>query len=382
MAAAAGVLVLVGVLALIFGILSRAKASRINKTPFVGTGEAARASGNVSVEGNVVCPEPIVAPFSGTPCLFYSIKCTATWKDGETEKSKEIAEQKVAARFAVDDGSGPVAVDASKGGTFEPTRTKSETKGTGIMGGITGKDLMFGQYVVSTGALSLGTKYRVEEEVFPVQPRLYVNGSASAGVIATPSLLRSLMLSNESRDVLLGSALKNSKFALLGGLAGLVVGVGLGIVNSLMAPSANKTASAADPAATTTSEVAALPAAAPARVPAEEAAAPVVPAMTTETPKLGHLPKKDARPASAAGATTPTTTATTATTAATKPTAASTTKAASGAATAPTATPAAPTASAAKTPSPGVPTANATKPSAPAAPAAKPKPKAAPAASK
>ena len=168
------------------------------------------------------------------------------------------------------------------------------------MGGITGKDLQFGQYVVSTGALSLGTKYRVEEEAFPVAPRLYVNGSAHAGVIATPSLLRSLMISNQPRDALLGSALKTSKFALLGGDGALVVGVGLSVVNALMAPSESKTARAADPVSTATSEVTAPPRAAAVPAPIEQAVEPVVPAMTTEAPKLGRLSKKEANPSSAA----------------------------------------------------------------------------------
>jgi hypothetical protein len=354
MGSVAAILVAVGMVALLAAILLRAKAGRVSKTPFVKTGEAARAtSGDVSVEGNVVCHSPIVAPFSGTPCLYYKLVCTAEWKEGETNKTKQIAESKVAARFSIDDGSGQVPVDAGQGGSFEPTQTKRETKGAGLLGGVTGKDIAFGQYVVSTGAFSLGTKYKVEEDVLPVQSRLYVNGSAAGGTITTPSGLRSLIISHRQRDELLSSSLKNAKLCMLGGLAGIVVGGGLGVASRVMAEPAALEAPSAVASATVAPEPVANPTAAAAAAPAEPTPA-TEPAATTQ-----H---------EAPGAIAPATKTKTRTAASAKASTAGSAKSAAGA----VAPAAAPTATAEK------PAAPSSKPAAPASG----KPKAKPAASK
>src|SRR5689334_19981020 len=164
------VAVTLGIIGILFGIVQKLKAGRVADAPLATTGAVANQGravagpkGQISAQGNVTCPQPLIAPFSGVPCLFYSIKCTAEWKDGDTNKSKVLDEQKMAAQFSIDDGTGAVWVDAREGGDFEPTQTKRDTKGTGLLGGITGTDLMFGNYRVSTGMLSMGTKYRVEE---------------------------------------------------------------------------------------------------------------------------------------------------------------------------------------------------------------------------
>ena len=52
--------------------------------------EHAGPKGQISAQGNVICQQPVIAPFSGMQCLYYEIKCTARWKDGDTAKSKII----------------------------------------------------------------------------------------------------------------------------------------------------------------------------------------------------------------------------------------------------------------------------------------------------
>ena len=237
MGPAAALIVVLGIVVVIYSFMERAKAQRVTKAPLIRTGSLATQPGGspVSVEGNVACPQPLISPFTGTPCLYYSIKCTAEWKEGETKKTKELSNVKTAAQFLIDDGSGPAWINATQGGTFEPTQIKSETKGAGLLGGITGKELLFGQYVVSTGAFGIGTKYEVKEEVLPLQPRLYVNGAANGGVITEPTGLQSLIISNKTRDHLLASSLKTAKLALIGGIAAIVVGSVLGVVSRLMA---------------------------------------------------------------------------------------------------------------------------------------------------
>ncbi len=256
------VLVALGIIGLIYGFMQKVKAGRVADAPLVKTGEAAakgsaaaNPKGGISAEGNVVCREPLVSPVTGVPCLYYQLKVTASWKDGDSVKSKELTKEKRAARFAVDDGSGPVWIDAREGGDFEPSQKKEETKGTSLLGGITGQDLVFGNYRVSTGMLSLGTKYEVVEEVLPVVPRLYACGKVgSSNEIVAPGW-RSLILSSKSRDELLSHASQGAKMFLGGGAGAFVVGSVLCVVAALTAPPAK----AATSAASTTTAVAVAP---------------------------------------------------------------------------------------------------------------------------
>ncbi|MDF2697964.1 MAG: Sporulation domain protein [Labilithrix sp.] len=236
------VIVTLGIIGFIWGVLQKLKAGRVADAPLATTGDVvqrgkavAGPKGQISAQGGVVCQQPLIAPFSGTPCLYYRLKCTAEWKDGDTNKSKVLDEQKVAAKFSIDDGSGAVWIDAHEGGDFEPTQTKRETKGTGLLGGITGTEITFGNYRVQTGMLSMGTKYSVEEEILPVVPRLYACGKVSdqGGTIGSPSW-RQLILSSKSRDELLSAATKGAKMFLAGGAAVFVVGSGLAITGQLL----------------------------------------------------------------------------------------------------------------------------------------------------
>jgi len=236
------VILTLGIIGIIWGVFQKVKAGRVADAPLVPTGDVvqrgravAGAKGQISVQGNVQCPQPLIAPFSGTPCLYYHIKCTAEWKDGDSSKSKVLDEQKVAADFTIDDGSGAVRVDAREGGDFEPSQTKRDTKGTGLLGGITGKDLAFGEYRVQVGMLNMGTKYSVEEEVLPLVPRLYACGVvADQGGLITSPKWRQMLLSSKSRDELLSSATKGAKLFLSAGAVAFVTGSGLAAAAALM----------------------------------------------------------------------------------------------------------------------------------------------------
>src|SRR5262245_62221441 len=93
-------IVALGIIGLIWGIMQKMKAGRVADAPLVRTGEAAARGpsvagprGAISVEGNVMCQQPLTAPFSGLHCLFYKIKCSARWKDGDSYKTKDLDEQ-------------------------------------------------------------------------------------------------------------------------------------------------------------------------------------------------------------------------------------------------------------------------------------------------
>jgi hypothetical protein len=275
------VLAALAIIAIIWGILQKMKAGRVADAPLASTGDAARRGaevaspkGALSAQGRVVCAQPLVSPVTGTPCLYYRLRVTAMWKDGNVEKKKEFTDERMAATFAIDDGSGPVHVDARKGGDFEPTQVKDETKGTGLLGGITGKEIMFGNYAVSPGALSLGTKYNVREEVLPLQPSLYVCGKAAQGALASPEW-RSLIVSNKSRDELLAHATKSAKVSLFGGIGAFVAGSALAIVGQILAP----------PAADASAQ---LTAAAPSTSTAPSASAAPTPTDTQPGPSSTH----------------------------------------------------------------------------------------------
>jgi hypothetical protein len=297
-------IVALGVLGIIFGIFQKVKAGRVADAPLARTGEVARngrgvagAKGQISAQGNVVCHQPLISPVSGVPCLYYELKVTAEWKEGEVEKTKVLDEQKMAAQFAIDDGSGPVWVDAHEGGDFEPSVTKKETKGTGLLGGLMGGDIQFGNYKVQTGMLSLGTKYTVEEEVMPLTPHVYACGllhdGGQGGMIGSPTW-RQLILSSKSRDALLASATKTAKMALIAGTAAFLLGGGLCITGELLddgsgGDSSSKTATntPAKLAPPPPPPVAAPPPAATTPPATSTAAGAAAPATTTTTASAG-----------------------------------------------------------------------------------------------
>lgn len=269
MGAFAAILVAVGIIALIYGALERAKAGRVLGAPFARTSAVANgapaaldAKGMTSVEGEVRCEAPLTSPVTGTPCLYFHVKTTATWKDGEATKTREVGEVRAAAPFWLDDGSGPVAIDASSGGDFEPTQRREQNQSTGLVAGVTGRPLLFGAHEVPTHELPIGAKFYVAESVLPVVPRLYACGKLVSGRIAAPGF-RSLILSAKSRDDLLASAQKASKIALAVGAAAVVVGTAIGVASRAIAPAGEASPSASAVGATKSTAATAKPVATP-----------------------------------------------------------------------------------------------------------------------
>ena len=226
-----------GIIGIIYGIFMKLRAGRVAGAPLASTASAARGegaapNGAIAAQGRVVVQQPLTSPMTGTPCLYYKIETVASWKVGDQTKTKTLDEQKVSSQFGIDDGSGVVWIDAREGGDFEPEQVREQTQTQGLLGGITGQDLTFGNYRVSTGALAMGTKYTVKEHVLPVQQNLYACGKAQNGSIAAPGF-RQLILSNKSRDELLASATKTAKLALIAGAAALTLGGAIAAVGTL-----------------------------------------------------------------------------------------------------------------------------------------------------
>ncbi|MBK8251679.1 MAG: hypothetical protein IPK82_03310 [Polyangiaceae bacterium] len=330
-------LVAIAIIGLIYGLIMRARAGRVTDAPFVSTGDAAARGaqlagpkGQISAQGGVMMQQPVYAPVSGTPCMFYELKVTAEWKDGDTTKTKELDHQKVAAQFAINDGSGPVWIDLREGGDFEPTVSKQMEQSTGLLKGIVGGELVFGNYRLNAGIGSLGTTYKVEEKAFPVQQQMYVCGRmAEQGGMITAPKWRALLATNQTRDQYLAAAMKTAKIALIAAAAMFVVGGALAGIGLAMgggdkaddAAAASASASAPSAPASATDAPSAEPTDAPAASGAQPTKKPVTGTSTKPTTTATAAATTTTAPATSA--TTSTTSRPTATAPSTKPTATS-----------------------------------------------------------
>jgi len=245
MGAFAALIVAVGIIVVIYGAMQKFKAGRLSKAPLVSTGDAgARGSqvagekGIISAQGTVQCPTPLTAPASGKPCLYYELKVTGSWKEGDSSKSKDYITDKVAADFAIDDGSGAVKIVASKGGTFDLEKSHDETKKEGIFADLKNavgnkEPIVFGQYLFDNPAMSKANKFHCVEKILPVSEKIYACGKTEGDAIIAPGF-KSLILSPKSYEELLGDTAAGAKKALMGGGAAIAVGVILGIISKFI----------------------------------------------------------------------------------------------------------------------------------------------------
>ncbi|WP_394830024.1 E3 ubiquitin ligase family protein [Pendulispora rubella] len=230
------VVLVLGIGAIGIGVYEKMKAARVAGAPFVRTGDAAQRgaqvagpNGAISVQGNVICQQPLSSPITRTACLYFSVSAEARWKDGDQDRSQTLAGIEQSTRFVLDDGSGPVWVDATRGGDFDTTRY-SEIKEPGFFG----SELVFGDYRLSTSSFPSGARFEVKEEVLPLVPQLYACGATAPQSIASPEW-RSLILATKSRDELLGSATQTAKACLVGGIAAVAVGAAVALAGAFQA---------------------------------------------------------------------------------------------------------------------------------------------------
>ncbi len=258
MATIATIVCVLGIIALIWGVMQKMKAARLNAAPFAKTGDVAQKGdsvagpkGAISVEGDVRCPAPLLSPVTGTPCVYYELKVTGEWKDGDSTKSKEYVSEKRAAAFSLDDGSGEVRIVAEQGGDFDALeKIFDETKKEGFFADLKnaigkGKPIEFGKYAFENPVNSKADKFTCTEHVLKVSPRMFALGKYADGAITSPAW-RSLLLSNQSRDSLFGAAEKAAKQFIMGGAGALALGVILGVVSTLTAKPAGAETAAAE----------------------------------------------------------------------------------------------------------------------------------------
>ena len=199
---------------LLLALWNRRKMKKVLAAPFVKTAIAASnpavadAKGTISVEGAIVPTQPFVAPCSGTPCVYFEVvvqrqveKSETTENGTSTSKSwQHVSTVKQGAYFQVNDGSGPVNVDAREKVDADLKQSFEQTQNA------SSGDLHFGGFATSvpwSAERVLGI--RCTEKIVPAQGTIFVLGKLAQGVIATSDgMLGKLKLSLLGRDKLVG----------------------------------------------------------------------------------------------------------------------------------------------------------------------------------
>jgi len=236
------ILLVIGLAALGFGFMQHLKGKRILAAPFKKTGDIARdptssdPKGALSTEGKVNPPaQALLSPCSKTPCLYYEVKIERLYEKEEktqdgwkTVKGSDTLDTlKGGAVASLDDGSGAIPVDFSKGGDFDNFKAgyKKELNGRGWSSNIQFGELSYDIPVISSSdGHTIG--FKATERFVPVEGNLFVLGKIEGGKIVKPGW-RSLMVSSKGRDGLLASTAKKKKFSLIGGGIGAVAAIPL-----------------------------------------------------------------------------------------------------------------------------------------------------------
>ncbi len=224
------------------GLLQMAKGKKLLAAPFRRTAEAASnpqaagPAGTISVEGNIVCQQPLRGPQSGQPCVYFDHKLEqehtkASLTEDGAKTSKEwrvVSHHKQGAPFWLDDGSGPVAVHITDGVDADLHQSFSGMPGTGSGGGVGAAALGLAVAAMGEGRL------RATERIIHAQGRLFALGKVQGGYITkTDGMMGKLILSTRGREGLLGTTKRNQIIAVfvVAGLA-FVSGVPLAIFGS------------------------------------------------------------------------------------------------------------------------------------------------------
>lgn len=210
------------VAAVVVGFLQRGKMKAILAAPFRQTAQAltgADAKGEVSFQGAIQAAQPgqqLIAPCSGQPCVYYEIEVKQEWEkhvrteDGVKKNtgSDTALEHKQGSMFWVNDGSGPVAVNATESVDAKLEKAFDEKKSYGW------GDISFGGFNAHIHRPSDGEKHatatRCIEKILPANGDVFVLGKVAQNMISKrDGMLGKLMLAREGRDALIGSTKRN-----------------------------------------------------------------------------------------------------------------------------------------------------------------------------
>lgn len=228
-----GIAVLVlGLAVLAFGVYNLVAARRVAGAPFRKTGELAKnpisddPQGAMSTEGKVVPPaQPLLSPASKQPCLAYELKIERIYENSvkvnnsyKTVKGTQTLETvRGGTVFGLDDGSGAISVDVSKGADFDNMKEgfRKELNGHGGASRITFGEFSWDVPVIgSSNGWTIG--FKATERYVPVEGSLFVLGKLEGASLVKPGW-RSMVTSAKGRDGLLGALEKRKKGGLIGG---------------------------------------------------------------------------------------------------------------------------------------------------------------------
>src|SRR5215472_14436950 len=155
------ILLIIGLIAVVIGVVFFFKMKRMAAAPFHKTGEIAQnpgvadAKGMISTEGQIVAQQPVRAPCSGQPCLYYEVEISREWEKMVTTQqgtkkqtgTTKVTTNKGGAMFQLNDGSGPCNIDAREGVDADLSKTHDQkvTIGMTVPG-----EIVFGQMRMQT----------------------------------------------------------------------------------------------------------------------------------------------------------------------------------------------------------------------------------------
>jgi len=250
----------------IYWFIMARKAGKIRDVPFRKPSEiqqqgpaSADAKGQVSCEGQVQ-GQPLIAPASGQPCLYWEFELVRQWEKSSTDSngnrstssgSTSVNTEKLGTVFTLTDGTGGVAIDCTKKPDSDlKTSHSSEIR----IGMLLPGELQFGNLRTQVPHLPGGENvkgFKGVEKIVPFQAgqTLFALGKLTQGQHG-PTLgdmgWSSLMLSDKGREATLGSAVKGAKIGMITTAASTGIGAILLVVGLVTAPATPAATAAPD----------------------------------------------------------------------------------------------------------------------------------------
>ncbi|MBX3160296.1 MAG: hypothetical protein KF773_30310 [Deltaproteobacteria bacterium] len=213
----------VGVLLAAGGVFVRSRARRVLSVPLGRASDVSRATGGMaSVEGAVRAQQPLAAPCTNTPCVYFHLTVEAKVKEsrgGQTQtRWKKVGEHQQGSLFAVDDGSGTVLVAGQEGLDGELDQSFSGPPpggpGLGVLASFIAPSLAPNEEVLA---------FKVTEKVVRSDGKLFALGGAQGGRISGIGN-KKVLVSTRGRMAMVGSAKKKSLALFIAGA--LIAGAG------------------------------------------------------------------------------------------------------------------------------------------------------------
>jgi hypothetical protein len=197
----------------------------------------------VEVKGRLRCEEPLTSEFAEKTCAYYSSKVTREYMErdrhddddiGSDRRSEVVAQNEQFAPFEVEDDSGSVAVDADGAEVDARQVVNRFDRNTGNEGA----SISLGGATINLGGGERTIGYRYTESILPVDEAVYVLGTVQEdGGIGAPQSGEEghrFVVSHRSEEALGQSLGKTVLWLGVGGIAAVVLGVGLLVIGIIV----------------------------------------------------------------------------------------------------------------------------------------------------